>query len=191
MKKKFFGQPCLVRHCVSALSQNPVAAFPVGSKSRRSKSIQVSKSRPQNPFDLKIPSLKIPSFSKSRRSKSIRSQNPVAQNPFVLKIPSLKIHSFSKSRRSKSIRSQNPVAQNPFDLKIPSLKIHSVSESRRSKSIRSQNPVYPKSISFQNTIAKNQLFWVQNPVAQKYACSVFEIQPSKSHFTQLNKDWKI
>ena len=93
----------------SALSQNPVAAFPVGSKSSA-----------QYPFDLKIPSLNIHSISKSRRSKSIRSQNPVAQNPFVLKIPSLKIHSISKSRRSKSIQSQNPVAQNPFGLRIPS-----------------------------------------------------------------------
>ena len=97
-----------------ALSQNPVAAFPVASKSRRSKSMLVSKSRPQNPLDLKIQSLKIHLFSKSRRSMSIHSQNPVAQNPYILKIPSLKIHSISKSRRSKSIHSLNPFAQKLF-----------------------------------------------------------------------------
>ena len=57
----------------------------------------------QNPFFLKIPSKKIPSFSKSRRKKSSRSQNPVGKNPVILKIPSKKIPSISKSRRSKSI----------------------------------------------------------------------------------------
>ena len=95
--------------------------------------------------------------------------SPSAQNP------ALNIHSISKSRRSISIRSQNPVAQNPFDLKIPSLKIHSVSESRRSKSIRSQNPVYPKSISFQNTIAKNELFWVQTTKSRRSKIRMFRV----------------
>ena len=52
-----------------ALSQNPVADNPVGTKSSA-----------QYPSDLKIPSLKIHSISKSRRSKSIRSQNPVEKN---------------------------------------------------------------------------------------------------------------
>ena len=93
----------------STLSQNPVEALPVGSKSRA-----------QYPFDLN-----------SRRSISIRSQNPVAQYPFDLKIPLLNIHSISISIRSQNPVAQNPVAQNPIVLKILSLKIHLISKSRR------------------------------------------------------------
>ena len=87
---------------VSALSQNPVADNPVGTKSSA-----------QYPFDLKIPSLKIHSISKSRRSKSIRSQNPVAQNPFGLRIPSTQ-NPFHFKIPSQKI--------NYFGYKIPSLK---------------------------------------------------------------------
>ena len=101
-------------HKISS-AQNLVLNIPTISKSRRSKSLQGTKSLLSKPLQSQNP------FAQNL----YRVQNPFSQNPYNLKIPSLKIPSGYKI----------PSPKIPSGYKIPSLKIPSGTKSLLLKSL--------------------------------------------------------
>ena len=104
----------------------------------------------QNPFNIKIPWLKILSILKSRDSKLRGSKYTTLKSTYLQSFRSQNPFDLEKSCHSISLQSQNPLTQNPFDIKTLSLNfpsICSISKSLWNKNIVSQNPLEIK-ISF-------------------------------------------